>query len=108
MTQSLNEVKQSAAESVQKVKERLGLKEKEDPLVRPGSGKNNLDRPAGGAGTGGGASPRQEGIKAIQDENAELHKAVREWEGDTVGIWEGGRKVIRRGQGQESAECTSG
>ena len=77
MTQSLNEVRQSAAESVQKVKERLGLKEKEEPLVTPG---NSLDRPAGGAGAGagGGASPKPEGIKAIQDENAELHKAVRE------------------------------
>lgn len=80
MTQNLSEVKQSAAESVLRVKERLGLKESVmDVLVRPGSGKGSMDRAtaAGGGGAGGGGAPKHEGIKAIQDENAELHKTVR-------------------------------
>lgn len=66
MTQSLCEVKQSVAENVQKVKERLGLKEKK--TESKGSVRSSEDKFS--------TSMKPDAIKAIQDENADLIKSV--------------------------------
>lgn len=83
MTQNLSEVKQAAADSVLKVKERLRLKERDaDGVIgQPGSGRSSGER---GAST---AAAKHDGIKAIQDENAELHKAVSSVGGKQCGGW---------------------
>ena len=66
MTQALNDVRKTVTESMQRVKEKLGLKEAEHSP----------------RGTGEDKSPGSaDGIKFLQDENAELHKQVCVWAG---------------------------
>ena len=69
---NLSEVKQAAADSVSKVKERLGLKAKEAESVVGSVRRASVDRTVPAS-----PSPKHDGVKPIQDENAELHKAVR-------------------------------
>ena len=80
MTQSLCEVKLSVAENMQKVKERLGLKDKEtDP--KGTSVRSSEDK----------VSPllKPDAIKAIQDENADLIKSV-----SALRVWSPNRHAI--------------
>ena len=89
MTQNLHDVRQSVAESILKLKEKLGLKEK-DPTP-PAAAAATTPGPGGG---GGGAEPsgsedmvsvlKSEGIKAIQDDNADLNKQVGGWVGSVT------------------------
>lgn len=74
MTQSLCEVKQSAAESILKVKQKLGLVKRDGGHRRRSSARKQSEEKSVAATE---AMVKAEGIKALQDENAELNKIVR-------------------------------
>lgn len=78
ITQNLHEVRQSVAESILRLKERLGLKEKE-----PTTAAVAAAAAAGGYEAGstddGATVLKSEGVKAIQDDNADLNKQVCGW-----------------------------
>ena len=76
MSRSLHEVRQSVAESVTKLKEKLGLQDQVVAMTTP-NGKATGDKAmATGADTMVTAL-KAEGMKDIQQENAELSKMVR-------------------------------
>lgn len=61
MTRCVYDVRQSVAESVEKLKVKLGVKERE---IEPKTGQSTP------------SVSKAEGIRAIQNENAELNKMV--------------------------------
>ena len=67
VTHSLYEVRQSVADSVTKMKEKLGLQENGATTVRNGSAKTDVAMVT---------SLKAEGMQDIQEENADLSKMV--------------------------------
>lgn len=76
VSKSLHEVRQSVADSVTKLKEKLGLQEQVDAKTTP-NGKATGDKAMARDADTMVTALKAEGVKDIQQENAELSKMVR-------------------------------
>ena len=76
VSESLHEVRQSVAESVTKLKEKLGLQDQVVATVTP-NGKATGDNAMATDADTMVMALKAEGVKDIQQENAELSKMVR-------------------------------